>query len=68
MTAARWLLRLLCSMINHRGPALDYAMDESGEWMIFDCRRCQTVVFKAMHNDVEMKNYQVVLDRYFQDD
>ena len=68
MRFALWLLRQLCSMIDHRGPALNYAMDEGGNWMISDCRRCRTVTFTAIHNDQPMEPAVIadMLDEWFQ--
>ena len=51
-------------MIGHRGPALDYAMDETGNFMFYDCGRCRTVVIEVMNDDLPMEDYKEALIRW----
>ena len=61
MRFALWLLRQLCSRIGHRGPALSYAIDETGTFMFFDCGRCRTVIIETIDHDQPMENYKAAL-------
>ena len=60
-----WLLRQLCSLIDHRGPGLDYLMDVTGSFVVSDCKRCGTVIITALDKDVTKEDYEAVLDRWF---
>jgi hypothetical protein len=59
------LLRVLCGLIDHRGPGLILMIDESGEFEIMECERCRTVTVRDLLDEGHtLDDFEAVLDRW----
>ncbi len=59
------MIRYLCGLFNH--PGAHWSMDVTGEFVVSDCDRCQTVIIKSMVDGHQKEDFEAVLDRWFVD-